>query len=46
MLPYANVDEKRDAWRKEFFELCLPIAKECKTPGEAAHKLNGFCSRS
>jgi hypothetical protein len=42
VLPYANVDEKRDAWRKEFFELCLPIAKECKAPGEAAHKLNGF----
>jgi hypothetical protein len=42
VLPYANVDEKRDAWRKEFFELCLPVAKECKTPGEAAHKLNGI----
>jgi hypothetical protein len=41
VLPYAHVDEKRDAWRKEFFDLCLPIAKECKTPGEAAHKLNG-----
>jgi hypothetical protein len=42
VLPYANVDEKRDAWRKEFFDLCLPIAKECKTPGEAAHTLNGI----
>jgi Transglutaminase-like superfamily len=42
VLPYVNVDERRDAWRKEFFELCLPVAKECKTPGEAAHKLNGF----
>jgi hypothetical protein len=42
VLPYAHVDEKRDAWRKDFYELCLPIAKECKTPGEAAHKLNGF----
>ena len=42
VLPYANVDEKRDAWRKEFYDLCLPIAKQCKTPGEAAHKLNGF----
>ena len=36
VLPYANVDEKRDAWRAEFFELCLPMVKECKTPAEAA----------
>lgn len=42
VLPYANVDEKRDAWRKDFYDLCLPVVKECKTPGEAAHKLNGF----
>jgi poly(3-hydroxybutyrate) depolymerase len=40
VLPYANVDEKRDPWRKEFFELCLPIVKDCKTPSEAAQKLN------
>src|SRR5688572_1841377 len=40
VLPYANVDEKRDAWRKEFFDLCLPIVKQCKTPSEAAIKLN------
>jgi hypothetical protein len=42
VLPYANVDEKRDDWRKEFYDLCLPVAKECKTPGEAAHKINGM----
>ena len=42
VLPYANLDEKRDAWRKEFYDLCLPVAKACKDPGEAAHKLNGF----
>ena len=40
VLPYANVDEKRDAWRKEFYDLCLPIVKTCKTPSEAAIKLN------
>lgn len=40
VLPYANVDEKRDPWRKELFELCRPLIKDCKTPGEAAHKLN------
>ena len=36
--PYANVDEKRDAWRKEFYELCMPLVKDCKTPTEAAQK--------
>jgi hypothetical protein len=40
VLPYANVDEKRHAWRQEFCDLCLPVAKECKTPGEAAQKIN------
>jgi hypothetical protein len=40
VLPYANVDEKRDAWRKEFYELCLPMVKDCKTPTEAVELLN------
>lgn len=40
VLPYANVNESRDPWRKELYDLCLPIVKECKTPGEAAQKLN------
>jgi hypothetical protein len=40
VLPYANLDEKRDAWRKEFYDLCMPIAKTCKMPAEAAQKLN------
>jgi predicted peptidase len=40
VLPYANVDEKRDAWRKEFYELCVPLVKDCKTPTEAVQKLN------
>ena len=40
VLPYANVDEKRDEWRKEFFDLCMPIIKNCRTPSEAAQKLN------
>jgi len=40
VLPYANVDEKRDAWRKEFYDLCLPLVKDCKTASEAAIKLN------
>jgi transglutaminase-like putative cysteine protease/predicted esterase len=40
VLPYANMDESRDPWRKQLYELCLPIVKDCKTPGEAAQKLN------
>lgn len=40
VLPYANVDEPRDPWRKEFYDICRPIVKGCKTPGEAAQKLN------
>lgn len=41
VLPYANVNESRDPWRKELYDLCRPIVKDCKTPGEAAQKLNG-----
>jgi poly(3-hydroxybutyrate) depolymerase len=40
VLPYANVDERRDDWRQAFFDLCLPLVKDCKTPAEAAVKLN------
>jgi predicted esterase len=40
VLAYANVDEARDPWRKEFFEMCLPLVKDCKSAGEAAQLLN------
>jgi hypothetical protein len=40
VLPYANIDEPRDPWREDFFELCQPIVANCKTPGEAAQKIN------
>jgi predicted esterase len=40
VLPYANLDEKRDDWRKSFMEQWLPLVKNCKTPGEAAQLLN------
>lgn len=40
VLPYANLDEKRDPWRKEFFDRCMPMIKDCKTPTEATQKLN------
>jgi hypothetical protein len=40
VLPYANVDEARHPWRKQLYELCLPLVKDCKTPAEAAQRLN------
>jgi transglutaminase-like putative cysteine protease/predicted esterase len=40
VLPYASVDEARDPWRKELYQLCAPLVKDCKTPAEAAHRLN------
>jgi len=40
VLPYANVDETRESWRKEMLERCLPLVKDCQSPGEAAQKLN------
>lgn len=40
VLPYANIDEPRDPWRESLYQLCRPIVKDCKTPGEAAQKLN------
>jgi hypothetical protein len=41
VLPFANVDEQRDAWRQELYDLCKPLVKDCKTPGEVAMALNG-----
>ncbi len=40
VVPYANVNERRDNWRKDFFEKFSPAIKECKTPGGAALVLN------
>ena len=40
VLPYANVDEPRHPWRAELREKFLPIVRDCKTPGEAARRLN------
>ena len=40
VLPYVNVDEERHPWRKQLYDLCLPLVKDCKTPAEAAQLLN------
>ena len=39
VLPYANVNERRDAWRRDFYERFLPLVQTCATPGEAALRL-------
>jgi hypothetical protein len=40
VLPYANVDEERHPWRKQLAELCRPLVKDCKSPAEAAQRIN------
>jgi Transglutaminase-like superfamily len=40
VLPYANVDEKRDPWRKELYDLCAPLVKDCKSASVVAQTLN------
>lgn len=40
VLPYANINERRDAWRKEFHDRFWPVVKDIKTPGLAGAKLN------
>ena len=40
VLPYANIDEPRDPWRQEMYELCKPIVANAATPTEAVQALN------
>lgn len=40
ILPYANINERRDRWRKDFYERFAPLVAEAKTPSEAAAILN------
>jgi hypothetical protein len=40
ILPYCNINETRESWRKSLHDLCWPLVKDCRTPGEAAQKLN------
>lgn len=40
VLPYAQANEARENWRTDFMARFLPLVKDCKTPGEAAKKLN------
>lgn len=40
VLPYANINEARDPWRKDFMAKFMPVVGNCKTAAEAAQKLN------
>jgi transglutaminase-like putative cysteine protease len=40
VLPYASVNERRDNWRRHFFEFFVPLVRDCRSPSEAALKLN------
>lgn len=40
VLPYANVNERRDDWRKDFYDRFRDVVKGIDSPGLAAAKLN------
>ena len=40
VVPYAVVDEVRDAWRADFFERFAPVVAGCATMREAAEAVN------
>jgi len=40
ILPYACISETRDAWRTGLRKQCAPLVAACRTPGEAAQRLN------
>ena len=45
VLPHASLTERRDPMRAEFHDRYLPLVRDCKTPGEAALKLNAALFR-
>ena len=40
ILPYAHVSESRESWRPALAKRFWPLVKDCKSPGEAAQRLN------
>ncbi|WP_430817743.1 transglutaminase-like domain-containing protein [Carboxylicivirga sp. RSCT41] len=40
VLPYASLNERRDNWRKDFFERFASYVKDCKTIEEAIDSVN------
>ncbi len=40
VLPYANVNERRDCWRRDFYHRFMPLVLKCKTASQAVLILN------
>src|SRR2546421_6470470 len=40
ILPFACMNEKRDAWRKPLYERCRALVQDCGTSGEAGQRIN------
>lgn len=40
VLPYSNLTERRDNWRKDFYDRFSVMVKDCKTMEDAVLKLN------
>lgn len=40
LLPYANINERRDAWRADFYDRFRDVVKDAKTPYAATALLN------
>ena len=40
VLPYAQANEAREDWRSDFVRRFVPTVLDCRTPGEAALRLN------
>ncbi len=40
VVPYAQANERREDWRSGFQQRFLPLVQDCRTPGEAALRLN------
>jgi hypothetical protein len=40
VLPYASIDERRDPWRRDFFEKFAPMVEGSTSCGEVAQTLN------
>tara|TARA_B100000963_G_scaffold23641_1_gene17672 strand:+ start:51 stop:2366 length:2316 start_codon:yes stop_codon:yes gene_type:complete len=40
VLPYASLDETREAWRARFYEQCRGLVKDCRTTTQAVQAIN------
>ena len=40
VLPYVNIDERREDWRQLLHDQCAPLIADCQTPAAAAQRLN------